>query len=219
MQISTQSQQNHRNILIFGATGSIGRQLVDQALEQGHMVTAFVRDPQKLAVNHQNLNIVKGNVLQANSVSQAMGGQDVVLTALGSSPWKNTNVRAEGIKHIVNAMEKCGLQRLISLSTLGTGNSWHIIPLKYKILFSTILRKAFVSHEHQETTIKQSKLDWTIVRPGAFEDSDQTGEYRHGFPLTDKTIKATISRADVADFMLKQLNDDTYLRQSPGLSY
>ena len=154
------------------------------------------------------------------SVERAVQGQEAVLSALGSPAWKNTTIRSDGTQHIVRAMEKVGVRRFVSLSTLGAGDSWEVLPFLYKyILFPTILRKAFAAHEDQEKVIKQSRLDWTIVRPGAYTDGDRTGVYRHGSPATDKSIKAKISRADVADFVLKQLADDTYLHMTPGVSY
>lgn len=206
-------------LLVFGATGGIGRQVVEQALEQGHAVTAFARDPAKLDIKHENLTIVQGDVMDFASVESAMQGQEAVLAALGSPPWKNTSVRSEGTRQIIRAMEKVGLRRFVSLSTLGAGDSREILPFKYKIIFATILRKAFTAHEDQEDYIKQSQLDWTIVRPGEFTNGERTGQYQHGFPATDKTIKAKISRADVADFMLKQLADETYVRKTPGVWY
>jgi putative NADH-flavin reductase len=86
-------------------------------------------------------------------------------------------------------------------------------------MFGMFLRDAYVDHEAQERHIEQSRLDWTIVRPAAFTNGSRTGEYRHGFPATDKTTKLQISRADVADFILKQLTDDMYLHKAPGVSY
>lgn len=86
-------------------------------------------------------------------------------------------------------------------------------------MFGFLLRQAYADHVKQENYIKQSHLDWTIVRPGAFIDGNRTNNYRHGFPGTDKTTKLKISRTDVADFMLKQLTDDLYLHKTPGLSY
>jgi putative NADH-flavin reductase len=206
-------------VLIFGSTGSVGREVVKQALQQGHSVTAFARDPAKLDFKHENLKIVRGDVMDFASVESAMQGQEAVFAALGSPARKNTNVRSEGNRNIIRAIEKAGIRRLISLSTLGAGDSWQILPLKYKILFRTLLRKAFAAHEEQENCIQQSQLDWTIVRPGEYTNGVRTGEYRHGFPSTDRTIKAEISRADVADFMLKQITDDAYLRKMPGVSY
>jgi putative NADH-flavin reductase len=86
-------------------------------------------------------------------------------------------------------------------------------------MFGSLLREVFADHERQENEVKQSHLDWTIVRPGAFIDGKHTGNYRHGFPGNDKTIKLKISRADVADFLLKQLVDDSYLYKTPSVSY
>lgn len=207
-------------LLIFGATGSIGRQLVEQALEQEHTVTAFARDPVKLDIKHANLQVVQGDVMDLALVEKAVQGQDAVLCVLGSGGKRKGTIRSEGTQHIIRAMEKAGIQRFICQTTLGAGDSWGNLNFFWKyIMFGTILREVFADHERQENYVKQSGLDWTIVRPGAFVDGNRTGEYRHGFPVTDKTSKLKISRADVADFMLKQLTNDTYLRKTPSVSY
>ena len=204
-------------LVIFGSTGSIGHQLVVQALEQGHTVTAFARNPAKLEMEHANLTVVEGDALDSASVEKAVDGQDAVLCSLGAA--KGT-IRSEGTRNIVWAMEKAGVSRFICLSTLGVGNSRANLNFFWKhIMFGLLLRRAYADHVSQEDHVKESRLDWTIVRPGAFTDGNRTGVYRHGFPSTDKTIKGKISRADVADFMLKQLTDRTYLRETPGLSY
>ncbi|RUR79183.1 NAD(P)-dependent oxidoreductase [Chlorogloeopsis fritschii PCC 9212] len=205
-------------ILIFGSTGSIGRQLVKQALEQGYTVTAFARDPAKLDIKHANLKIAQGDVMDFISVEKAVQGQDAVLCAIGAG--RNGTIRSEGTRHIIRAMEKAGVRRLICQTTLGVGNSWGNLNFFWKyIMFGFLLRQAYADHVKQENYIKQSHLDWTIVRPGAFIDGNRTNNYRHGFPGTDKTTKLKISRTDVADFMLKQLTDDLYLHKTPGLSY
>ena len=205
-------------LLIFGSTGSIGRQLVKQALDRGHIVTAFARDPSKLDIKHENLKMVQGDALDLPSVDQAVKGQDAVLCSLGAGS-KGT-VRSEGTKNIVEAMEKSGVRRFICQSTLGIGDSWDNLNFLWKyIMFRGLLRQAYADHVSQEDYVRQSHLDWTIVRPGAFTDGHLTGKYRHGFPASDKTTKLKISRADVADFMLKQLTDNTYLHKTPGLSY
>jgi putative NADH-flavin reductase len=117
-------------------------------------------------------------------------------------------------------MEKAGVSRFVCLSTLGIGDSRDSLNFFWKhIMFGLLLRQAYADHESQEECVRESRLDWTLVRAAAFTDGSRTGEYRHGFPSADKTIKAKISRADVADFMLKQLADRTYLKQTPGLSY
>jgi len=205
-------------LAIFGSTGSMGHQLVVQALEQGHTVTAFARNPAKLEIEHANLTVVQGDALDSESVEKAVDGQDAVLCALGAGA-KGT-IRSEGTRSIVRAMEKAGVSRLVCLSTLGVGNSRANLSFFWKhIMFGLLLRRAYVDHVSQEDCVKESRLDWTIVRPGAFTDGNRTGVYRHGFPSTDRTIKGKISRADVADFMLKQLADRTYLHETPGLSY
>jgi putative NADH-flavin reductase len=205
-------------LLIFGSTGSIGRQLVKQALEHGHTVAAFARDPSRLDIEHDNLKVVQGDAMDFPSVENTMQGQDAVFCCLGAGS-KGT-VRSEGTRNIVRAMEKAGVRRFICQSTLGIGDSWDNLNFLWKyIMFRGLLRQAYKDHVCQEDCVKQSHLDWTIVRPGVFTDGNLTGEYRHGFPGTDKTTKLKISRADVADFMLKQLTDDTYLHKTPGLSY
>ncbi|HEY9620898.1 MAG TPA: SDR family oxidoreductase [Crinalium sp.] len=205
-------------LLIFGATGSIGRLLVEQALEQRHIVTAFARDPAKLDLQHPNLKVVQGDVLDSTAVEQAVQDQDAVLCVLGSG--RKGTLRSEGTRQIIQAMEKAGVRRLICQTTLGAGESWENLNFFWKyIMFGALLREAFADHEKQESYVQQSHLDWTIVRPGAFVDGDHTGRYQHGFPSTDKTTKLKISRADVADFLLQQLTSDLYLYKTPGLSY
>ena len=205
-------------LLIFGSTGSIGRQLVKQALEQGHLVTAFARDPSVLDIKHDSLNVVQGDAMDLPSVEKAVQGQDMVLCSLGAGA-KGT-VRSRGTKNIIHAMETADIRRFVCQSTLGVGDSWGNLSFFWKyIMFRGLLRQAYADHVKQEDYIKQSDLDWTIVRPAAFTDGNRTGEYRHGFPGYDKSTKLEISRADVAHFMLKQFMNDAYLHKTPGLSY
>lgn len=205
-------------IIIFGSTGSIGAQLVKQALDAGHTVTAFVRDPAKLQIKHPNLVAAQGDVMNVASVVKAMQGHDAVLCALGSG--RKGNVRSEGTHHVIQAMEQAGVKRLVCETSLGVGDSRGNLNFFWKyIMFGMFLREAYADHEKQEDYIKRSNLDWTIVRPAAFTDGPHTGVYHHGFSATAKNVTLKISRADVADFMLKQLTDNRYLRKTPGLSY
>ncbi|MBE9102521.1 NAD(P)-dependent oxidoreductase [Vacuolonema iberomarrocanum] len=207
-------------LLIVGATGSVGRQVVEQALEQGHIVTAFARYPAKLNLQHPNLKLFPGDVMDLSAVAQAVQGQDAIVCTLGSGQKLTGTIRSEGTRHIVQAMEQSGIRRLICQTTLGAGDSWGNLNFYWKtIMFGFILRNVFADHERQEKVVKQSHLDWTIVRPSAFVDGDRTGQYRHGFPGTDKSTQLKISRADIADFILKQLDNDSYLHQTPSLSY
>jgi putative NADH-flavin reductase len=208
-------------LLIFGSTGGIGRRLVEQALAQGHAVTAFARHPAKLDIEHANLKVAQGDVMDLAAVERAMQGQEAVLSALGTPALTKNTVRSEGTRNVIRAMEKTGVRRLVCLSSIGIGDSRDMLPFHYKyILVPLLLRQGFAEHELQEDCVKQSQTEWTIVRPGAFTNGNRTGVYRHGLPFSNgKAIKAKISRADVADFMLQQSTDHTYLHKAPWVSY
>jgi putative NADH-flavin reductase len=205
-------------LIIFGSTGSVGRLVVEQALQNNHLVTAFLRNPAKLTITHSNLKIIRGDVLDYQSIEKAMKNQEVVLCTLGAG--SKGNVRAEGTRNIIRAMETNGVKRLICQSTLGAGNSRGNLNFFWKhIMFGMLLKQAYEDHELQENYVIQSKLDWTIVRPAAFTDGSRTGNYRHGFGPHEKNLTLKISRADVADFILNQVAQNTYLRKTPGQSY
>lgn len=207
-------------LVIFGATGGVGQHVVSQALTQGHQVTAFTRNPAKLDLTHPHLHIVQGDVLNLATVEPAIQGQDAVICTLGSGNKLTGTVRSEGTCNIIQAMARSGVRRLICQSTLGVGDSWGSLNFYWKyIMFGLILRQVFADHERQEQAVQQSQLDWTIVRPGAFIAGEHTGHYRHGFPGTDRASTLKISRADVADFILKTVRDRAYLHQAASLSY
>jgi putative NADH-flavin reductase len=207
-------------LLIFGSTGGTGRELVKQALEQGHTITAYARDQAKLdELQHAHLSVFTGDVLDPAAVENAVEGQEAIFSAIGAAA-KRTTLREKGTQNIVEGMQGAGIRRLICLSSLGVGNSRANLPFFTRhIIVALFLRHAFEDHEGQEAVVRQSSLDWVIVRPPHLKDGPRTGVYRHGFSTTDRGIQGWISRADVADFMLKQLVDDTYLHQAPGLSY
>ena len=205
-------------VAIFGATGSVGREAVKQSLEQGHIVTALVRDPEKVAISSKNLVLVRGDALDPEKVEHAIKGQDAVVCLLGAG--RKGVIRSEGTRNIIRAMKNAGVRRLICQSSLGVGDSKGSLNFWWKyVMFGLLLRPAYADHEQQEKYVMQSDLDWTIVRPAAFTDGPHTGKYLDGFSVDDKRPALKISRADVADFVLKQLTDDRYLRKAPGLSY
>lgn len=210
-------------LLIFGASGATGRLAVEQALLQGHTVTAFVRNPLKMNIANSALKIIKGDVMNLDSVKAAVYDQDAVLCCLGAPANKAGTTRSAGTKNIIEAMETARVQRFICQTSLGFDDSATILKqtsffFKH-IIVPFLLKKTFADHLLQETYIKQSKINWTIVRPGNLTNGKLTGQYRHGFDYTDKTIKVKIARADVADFMLKQINTNEYLHQTTGISY
>ncbi len=210
----------HQNLLILGSTRGTGRRLLDLALAAGHRVTALVRDPRRLDVEHPNLHVMTGDATCPDDVMRAVQGQDAVLSALGAPALSNTSLRATSARVMVRAMEALGVRRLVSLSVLGAGESHRLLPwhLKY-LIFPLYLRKAVADHERQEAHIKDSQLSWTIVRPPTLTNGDRTGHYRHGFADDDRSLDLKVSRADVADFMLRQLNDPSYVHATPGISY
>jgi putative NADH-flavin reductase len=207
-------------LVIFGSTGGTGGQLLEQALDQGHAVTAHVRSPEKLGgLEHAKLSVSRGDVLDAEGVERVVAGQDAIFCAIGAGP-ERTTLREDGTRNIVAAMERTGVSRLLCLSSLGVGDSRANLPFFTRyVIVGIFLRHAFADHERQEAVVRKSSLDWTIVRPPHLKDGPRTGSYRHGFPPTDRDIQAWISRADVADFMLSQLTDETYIRRAPGVSY
>ncbi|MEO0687656.1 MAG: SDR family oxidoreductase, partial [Cyanobacteria bacterium J06649_11] len=184
-------------LVIFGSTGSIGTHVVKQALDQGHTVTAFVRNPDKLNLQHPHLNIFTGDVMNPVLVEEVVIGHDAAICILGSGKKLSGNVRSQGTKNVIQALEKAGIKRFICQSTLGAGDSWSNLDFYWKyIMFGFLLRKVFADHQIQEEYVRQSDLDWTIIRPSAFIDGTRTGKYRHGFPSSDHTTSLTISRPD-----------------------
>jgi putative NADH-flavin reductase len=208
-------------VVVFGSTGTIGRHLITQALEQGHTVTAFCRDASKLqAYQHPQLQTFPGDVFDPAAVKQAIAGQDVVCVSLGSGRKRKGTVRSQGTQNIIAAMKAHGVKRLICQTTLGNGESRANLNFFWKyIMFGWFLKEVYLDHERQEEYVMNSGLDWTIVRPAAFTDGEKTGQYQHGFGARAKALSLKISRADVADFMLKQFQTDRYLRKAAGLSY
>lgn len=208
------------NLLIIGATGGTGKELVKQALEQGHNVSAFVRNPSKMKLKHDNLSIVVGNVLDYPSVEKAVQGKDAVLSALGHKRYYFPDkILSDGTKNIINAMQKHGVKRFICETALGLNDTRGKLGLYYTLfVVPFIVFFYFRDKERQEQIIKESNLDWIIVRPGQLTNGKKKGKYKHGTNIGSYIITVMISRADVADFMLKQLDEETYLRKTPAVA-
>ncbi|MEV6277401.1 SDR family oxidoreductase [Nocardia sp. NPDC051832] len=204
-------------IAVFGATGTVGRVVVEQALAQGHEVTAFTRNAANVTQQHDRLRVVEGDVFDPNSVERAVAGQDAAIIALGDD--RTGQVRFGGTKSVIEAMNRTGVKRLIVQSSLGVGDSRPNLNFLWKyILFGIVLRKAYIDHGRQEELVQASNVDWTIVRPAAFTDGPRTGAYQRGFGPNAKGLALKISRADIAAFYLEQLTDQTYLRRAVSIS-
>lgn len=208
-------------ILIVGATGGTGRQLVLQALERGYTVTALARNPSRLQVTHPRLTVVRGDVLDGASVDAAMHGQDAVLSALGHNRYLGpTRILSRGTGHILGAMEARGVSRFVCETSLGLGESAFRLGLFYTLfIIPVILPFYFWDKTRQERMIAASRLKWVIVRPGALTNGAKRGVVRHGSGIGNSLWTVRISRADVAAFMLNQLESDMYVGSSPGVCW
>ncbi|WP_330184474.1 SDR family oxidoreductase [Nocardia sp. NBC_01503] len=204
-------------IAIFGGTGTVGREVVTQALAAGHEVTILTRSAANTPVTHERLHVVVGDVLDPAAVEQVVLGQEAIIVTLGAG--RKGVVRAEGTRTVIEAMQRTGVKRLICQSTLGTGDSAGNLNFVWKyVMFGMLLRQAFADHVQQEKYVLAGDLDWTIVRPSAFTDGPATGQFRRGFGPAEPGLALKISRADIAAFLVEQLTDATYVHRTPGIS-
>jgi len=194
--------------------------LIQQGLEQGHDITALVRKPERLKYDHPKLRVIKGNVLIPDTLETAVRSQDAVLSALGHKRFIiKTSILSEGTRNIIHAMDKYGVSRLICITSLGINDSRFKLGLYYTLFtIPVILLFYFLDKSKQEKLIMNSKLDWTIVRPGQLTNGKKRLKYKHGPNLGSYILTKMISRADVAHFMLSQLDDKTYLHKPPGIT-
>jgi len=198
-------------VTIFGATGGTGAEVVKQALERGHTVTAFVRNPGALA-EQDRFQIVTGDIHNPADVEQAIRDQDAVICALGARDLKKTMIRSEGTRSIIDAMKKNNIRRLIVVSAMGVGESWDSLSLVNKAFFAILLKSTREDHEAQEAAVKASGLDWTIIRPSGLVNTPGTGVYSVGENIHAKTSQ--ISRADVADLILNNLEAQALVQKA-----
>ncbi|CAN5638526.1 NAD(P)H-binding protein [soil metagenome] len=207
-------------LAVFGASVRTGTPLVEQALAAGHEVTAFVRGPSKLVIGHEKLTVSKGDVKDSAQVLEAVAGADAVLSALGHTKSSAKDVQTVGTENIVAAMKESGVQRLVSLTEAGVSDPKDepkvfdkVITTLLKLLQKDVLEDG----ENHARVIEKSGLDWVIVRGPMLTEGEKKGEYRVGY--VGKNSGSKISRADVADFMLRQSGSDEYLGQKPMVSY
>src|SRR5262245_33473161 len=193
-------------LIVFGPTGGTGRELIAQAIAAGHEVTAFTRR----AIDSP-AKVVVGDVLDRAAVEAALRGQDVVITALGTRPWRHVDICSGGVAAIMPAMQAAGVRRIIAMSSLGVGEpkaGWVV-----RLGGAIVLRKAFRDKAKMETLLADSDRDWIAVRPGFLTDAKPRGKWR---VADDGTLMGgRISRADTAAFMLQQVESTEWLRRRP----
>ncbi len=206
-------------LTVFGATGGAGKQLVEQALAAGHEVVAFVRDPSKLTTRHERLTIVQGDVTDQAVVERAVNGADAVISALGPRRDTRSKLITRGTQNILAAMKKHGVRRLVLTSTPSANDPNDSLDFRFKIavgLIRLMARSAYEDIVNTAQVVRASDCDWTIVRVSALSDAPKTGRVKVGY--VGKAIGMRLSRADLAEFMLKQVQDTRYLRQAPAIS-
>lgn len=208
------------NVVVFGATGETGRLLTAQALRAGHVVTAFVRDPARMPIVHERLRVVRGDVLDRSSVDEAIPGQDAVLSALGSTARNPAPVLSDGVRHILDAMERSHVRRIVALSAagaLGESAGFAIGNAGLRI-FRMWLPGVYQEHRKMLEELRRRELEWIAVRAVLLTNGAAKGRYRialEGIPRWGFRI----SRADVADFMVRQLATDEFVRKMPATAY
>lgn len=202
-------------IVVFGAGGRTGRLVVQQALEQGHAVTAFLRAAHRSEPEHPGLRFAQGDARDGEAAAAAIAGQDAVICCLGAKGLGRTTLLSEASAHMIAGMNRHGVTRIVYLASAGIYGE---VPGFAGIVARTLLRHVLADHRRAADALAASSLDWTIARPLMLAGRRLKGVYleaRQGVP----DGKGRISRADTAHFLLRALTDPLYSRQSVGLSY
>jgi putative NADH-flavin reductase len=206
-------------VLIIGASKGIGLETTRQALESGHHVRALARSATGMALSDPNLEKVRGDALKAEDVEAALIGVDVVIQTLGvgvGDLFRPVHLFSDATRVLIAAMRARGVNRLICVTGFGAGDSRASISCLQRLPFQIVFGRAYDDKSLQERLIKESGLDWTIARPGVLTGGPRTGRYK---VLADasKWRNGIISRSDVAEFLVRQIADQTYVRQAPVL--
>ncbi|GAC1504712.1 MAG: SDR family oxidoreductase [Ktedonobacteraceae bacterium] len=199
-------------IALFGATGKTGGLVLGQALPAGLEVTAVVRNPAKLAMQHPNLHVVKGDALKLEEVQQGIRGQDAVVSVIGARTLKPDTICSDSARNIIAAMKSEGIRRFVCISGAGLGdNAGFIISYIFRPL---ILKNVYADALAQDALIQASGLDWTIVRPYRLDDGAATQTYKTSpFAFPSPLLLRYTSRVDVADFMVKEVQQGKFIQK------
>ena len=210
-------------VTIFGATGFSGQAILAEVIKQGHEVTILVRDASKVSIQHKNLTIVEGNVLDPQTVASVIHHQEAVIQCLGvagKGDGKPTTFISDATKVIVDEMQKQNIKRLVAMSNVGAGNSIAFQPWFFtKIIlpyFMKWLKVIIEDKNRMEPIIMNSKLDWTIVRCPNIVDKPAKGTCNA--TLDGKGLKLSITLPDLSKFMVDQLKQTAFIKQAPSVS-
>jgi len=205
-------------LLILGATGPTGRNLLEQALAAGHEVTALVRNPARLRITHVRLTIAIGDATDARALESSMAGCEAVLSALGAGNSLRSQIASPAVAALVPAMRTRSVKRIIFLSAFGVGETFAQASFVQRLAYHTLLRHSFADKAKADAVLRQSGLDWTLVYPTVLTNGARTGTWRVGERLA-MTGMPKISRADVASFMLEQLSSAEWVQRTAVISY
>jgi putative NADH-flavin reductase len=206
-------------VLIIGASGGIGLETTRQALQAGHHVRALARSAAGIALSNPNLEKFPGDALQTRDVEAALAGIDVAIQTLGvgvGDLFRPVSLFSDATRVLIAAMKAKGVKRLICVTGFGAGDSRASIGFLQQLPFNLFLGRAYADKSVQEGLIKESGFDWTIARPGILTNGERTGRYKI---LSEPSAwrNGIISRADVADFLVRQIEDRAYIGQAPVL--
>lgn len=206
-----------KKIGIFGGTNGVGKECVKQALSEGYNLTVLARDPSKLSdIKHENLKIIKGDVLNSQSVDEVCSGNEVILNCLGSKVLRGNGVDicSKGTEIILNSMKKLGPKKIITCTSLGTGDSYARCSFFTKLFVNLIIKNPIADKVIQEDLIKKSGLDFIIIRPSGLIDKPGKGNYTVSFDISG----GRVARADVANWIVKQINSNEWIGKSPSMT-
>lgn len=204
-------------LLVLGATGRVGSHIVTLALQDGHHVTALVRNPEKINKRHDRLTVIQGNVLESEDLLRAIQGVDAVISALNTD---RTTTLSQSMPLLINAMGQEGIKRIITVGTAGILKS-RTEPEKLRYQSSDSRRKSTrVAEEHEQvyTLLRASTLEWTIVCPTYLPDGEVRGNYRvERDVLPEGGTEITVG--DTAEFTYRQLSDRRFINARVGICY
>jgi putative NADH-flavin reductase len=209
-------------LTIFGGTGEAGRQLIEQALAEGNELVAFVRNPSKLALHHEHLTVVQGELHNLANIEHAVHDADAVISLLGPRPGEDSKSKplTQGMQNIVTTMKKFGVRRLIAVSTPSANAANDLPDLKFKLLVTiikTAMRPVYEEIVNVARIVRDSELEWTIFRVSILNNDPKSSKVRVGY-LGKGEVGVRLSRADLAGFILDGLKNAEYIRQMPAIS-
>ncbi len=206
-------------IAVLGASAGIGLECVRLALQKGHEVVTLSRRAVPLP-DHANLTRVQGSVTDAHAVRRAVEGVEAVLVTIGTKSPLPTTMFSDSARILLQVLKEIGSSpTLIVLTGFGTGDSWNYNSFPMRILFTLALKQVYLDKERQEELIAGGYPRWEIVRPGRLTNGSMTGRYRVLDTLVDEMKVGAIARADVAQFLVAQAEQPTYLGKYPALTY